>query len=98
MLDVERSLPSLKNFCAQTPAAFQEFVRTRREGAIHPIARPAFFHAVKTDTLHFEVLADQFVEIDTASNHVASRTSRRSSRIRSTAQSSPKTSSEKNVI
>jgi hypothetical protein len=50
-----------KNLCAQTATTFQEFVRPGRNGAIHPIARPAFLRAVKTSALNLKILADQFI-------------------------------------
>ena len=52
-------------------------MRARRNGAIHPVARPAFLHAVKTNAVNFKVLVDQFVEIGAAGDHVASYKSRR---------------------
>src|SRR5438094_6753968 len=63
--------PVRQNFRPQSPATFQEFFRARCDGAIHPIAWPAFLRAVKTDALHFKILADQFVKIGAAHDDVA---------------------------
>ena len=56
---------------------FQEFVCTGRKRAIHPVTWRAFLRSVKANTLNFEFLADQFVQIDAASDHIAPRQSRR---------------------
>ena len=66
-----------KDFCAQTAAAFEEFLCTRRERAIHPIAGTAFFRAKETNALHFELFTDERIQVGSASDHVASRKSRR---------------------
>ena len=60
-LCLRAQLAVAQNFRAQTAATFQEFVGAGRDGLIHPIAWPAFLHAVKMDVLNFEVLTDQFV-------------------------------------
>src|SRR5260221_13680531 len=52
-------LAIVKNFRAQTAPALQKFFRARREGPVHPIAWPAFLHAVKTDPFHLKILVDQ---------------------------------------
>ena len=63
--------PVGQNPRAQTAAAFQKFFRTRRNGAIHPITGPAFLRAVKSNSLNFKILADQFVKIDIARDDVS---------------------------
>ncbi len=57
-------LAAAKNLRAQTATTFQEFVRAGRDGAIHPIAWPAFLGSVKTNALHFKIFPDEFVKID----------------------------------
>src|SRR6266436_3547154 len=57
-------LTAAKNLRAQTATTFQEFVRAGRDGAIHPIAWPAFLGSVKTNALHFKIFPDEFVKID----------------------------------
>src|SRR5690349_21769415 len=66
-----------KNFRAQAAATFQEFLRAERDGAIHPVAWAAFLHAVETNAVNFEVLANQLVQIGAPGDHVAPRQSRR---------------------
>ena len=60
-----------QDFRAQAASAFQELVRAGRDGAIHPIAWPAFFHAAKMNALNFEVLANQFIKINAARHDIA---------------------------
>lgn len=56
---------------AQASTALEKFFRAGRNGAIHPVARPAFLHATKTNTLNFEISPDQLIQIDSMSDHVA---------------------------
>ena len=67
-----------QNFRAQTAAPFQEIFRTRRERAIHPVTRRALLRSIKTNALNLKFLADEFVQIKAARDHVAPRRSRRS--------------------
>jgi hypothetical protein len=50
----------------------KEFFCPWSNGAIHPVARPAFLRAVETSPLNFKILADQFVQIDTPRYYVPS--------------------------
>jgi len=67
-----------ENFGAQTAASSQKIFRARRERPIHPITRRAFLRSVKTNALNLKFLADEFVQIKAASDHVAPRRGRRS--------------------
>jgi FdhD protein len=67
-----------QNFPAQTAASFQEIFRARRECAIHPVTRRAFLRSIKTNALNLKFLADEFVQIKAARDHVAPRSSWRS--------------------
>ena len=66
-----------KNTRPQTATAFQKFLGTGSDRAIHPVAWLAFLRPVKTHSLDFEILIDQIVEIDAARNDVSSRQRRR---------------------
>ena len=47
------------------------------ERAVHPVTGRAFLRSVKADALNIEFLADPFVQINAASDHVAPRQGRR---------------------
>src|SRR5947208_7908172 len=66
-----------QDFPAQTAASFQEIFRARRERAIHPVTRRGFLRSIKTNALNFKFLADEFVQIKAARDHIAPRRSRR---------------------
>ncbi len=61
----------VQNLCAETASALEEFLCAGRDGAIHPVARRGFLGSVEPDTLNFKILADQAVEIETASEDIA---------------------------
>jgi FdhD protein len=67
-----------QNFRAQTAASFQEIFRAGRECAIHPVTRRALLRSIKTNALNLKFLADEFVQIKAARDHVAPRRGRRS--------------------
>ena len=75
---VRTQLTVSQNFRAQTAAFFQEIFRTRRECAIHPVTRRALLRSIKANALNLKFLADEFVQIKAARDHVAPRRSRRS--------------------
>src|SRR6266403_841706 len=75
---VRTQLAITENFRAQTAASFQEIFRALRKCAIHPITRRAFLRSIKTNALNLKFLADEFVQIKAARDHVAPRRSRRS--------------------
>jgi len=66
-----------KNARAQTATAFEKFLRAGSDRAIHPVTRLAFLRPVKTNSLDFEILIDQIVEIDATRDDVSSRQRRR---------------------
>jgi FdhD protein len=70
-------LPVAENARAQTAPALEKFFRAGRNGAIHPVTGPAFLRAVKSNSLNFKILADQFVKIDIARDDVSSNQRRR---------------------
>jgi len=70
-------LPVAENARAQATPAFEKFFRAGRDGAVHPVTRSAFLRAVKSNSLNFKILADQFVKIDIARDDVAAHQSRR---------------------
>src|SRR5437764_8079444 len=51
----------------QASVTFQELFGTHAERLIHPVTRPAFTGASKTNALQFELLPDQAIQIHTAS-------------------------------
>ena len=75
---VRTQLAITENFRAQTAASFQEIFRALRKCAIHPITRRAFLRSIKTNALNLKFLADEFVQIKAARDHVAPRRCRRS--------------------
>ena len=60
-----------QDFRAQPTVPFEKFFRAGRDGAVHPVARPAFLCAVEMNTLNFKVLADQVIKIDIARHDIA---------------------------
>src|SRR5256886_2935963 len=74
----QTQLAIAENLRAQTATSFQEIFRARRERAIHPVTRRALLRSVKTNALNLKFLADEFVQIKAARDHVAPRRSRRS--------------------
>ena len=75
---VRTQLAITENFPAQTAASFQEIFRALRKCAIHPITRRALLGSIKTNALNLKFLADEFVQIKAARDHVAPRRSGRS--------------------
>src|SRR5438270_7247435 len=75
---VRTQLALTENFPAQPAASFQEIFRARREGAIHPVTRRGLLRSIKTNVLNLKFLADEFVQIKAARDHVAPRRSGRS--------------------
>jgi len=66
-----------KDSRSQTAPTFKKILRAWPDRAIHPITRPAFAHSVKTNTLDFELLSDEFRKIEIARDHIPSHQRRR---------------------
>jgi len=51
--------------------AVEKFARAGSHREVHPIARAAFFGSIKPNALDFEILTNQFIEIDAARKNVS---------------------------
>lgn len=65
-----------QDFSAQASVPLEKLFRARREGVIQPVAWSAMARPTKTNSLNFELFANQFVQIDARDDDIAAQHAR----------------------